>query len=50
VSGDDARPDNIVYDITSQPGQMPGVSTSGWGHPVCSGAATMIAAGLPAAE
>jgi len=27
--------DNIVYDITSQPGQMPGVSASGWGHPSC---------------
>ncbi len=47
VSGDAARPDNIVYDITSQPGQMPGVSTSGWGHPQCSAAATAIAATLP---
>jgi len=47
ISGDAARPDNIVYDITPQPGQMPGVSASGWGHPVCSAAATMIAAGLP---
>src|SRR5262245_32470231 len=28
VSGDAQRPDNIVYDITSQPGQMPGVSAS----------------------
>src|SRR5947207_9808428 len=34
VSGDPSRPDNIVYDITPQAGQMPGVSTSGWGHPV----------------
>jgi uncharacterized protein GlcG (DUF336 family) len=47
VSGDATRPDNIVYDITPQPGQMPGVSTSGWGHPACSAAATAIAAGLP---
>jgi uncharacterized protein GlcG (DUF336 family) len=46
VSGDASRPDNIVYDITPQPGQMPGVSASGWGHPVCSGAATAIAATL----
>ena len=46
ISGDAARPDNIVYDITSQPGQMPGVSASGWGHPACSDAATAIAAGL----
>jgi uncharacterized protein GlcG (DUF336 family) len=46
VSGDAGRPDNIVYDITPQGGQMPGVSTSGWGHPVCSAAATAIAAAL----
>ena len=47
VSPDAARPDNIVYDIVSQAGQMPGVSPSGWGHPACSAAATAIAAGLP---
>jgi len=47
VSGDAARPDNIVYDITSQAGQMSGVSAGGWGHPVCSADATTIAAGLP---
>jgi len=35
VSGDPARKDNIVFDITPQPGQMPGVSASGWGHPHC---------------
>jgi len=35
ISGDHHRPDNIVYDITPQPGQMPGVSASGWGHPLC---------------
>ena len=35
VSGDPTRPDNIVYDIIPQPGQMPGVSPSGWGHPTC---------------
>ena len=49
VSGDATRPDNIVYDITPQPGQMPGVSASGWGHPACSAAATAIAAALPTA-
>jgi uncharacterized protein GlcG (DUF336 family) len=48
VSGDAAREDNIVYDITPQAGQMPGVSAGGWGHPECSPAATAIAAGLPA--
>lgn len=47
VSGDPARPDNIVYDITSQLGQQEGVSESGWGHPACSASATGIAAGLP---
>jgi uncharacterized protein GlcG (DUF336 family) len=46
VSGDPARPDNIVYDITPQAGQMPGVSASGWGHAACSAAATTIAATL----
>jgi uncharacterized protein GlcG (DUF336 family) len=47
VSGDLARPDNIVYDITPAPGLMEGVSASGWGHPACSAAATTIAASLP---
>lgn len=47
VSGDSDRPDNIVYDITPQAGQQPGVSTSGWGHPACSAAATATAATLP---
>jgi uncharacterized protein GlcG (DUF336 family) len=48
VSGDAARPDNIVYDITPQGGQMPGVSAGGWGHAACSATATAIAATLPA--
>ncbi len=47
VGPDSSRPDNIVYDITSQPGQMPGVSASGWGHPACSPAATSLAGTLP---
>ena len=47
VSGDATRPDNIVYDITPQAGQMPGTSTGGWGHPACSAAATAVAAALP---
>ena len=47
VSGDAARPDNIVYDITPQAGQMSGVSASGWGHPACTPDATAIAAALP---
>ena len=48
VSGNASHPDNIVYDIIPQTGQMPGNSSSGWGHPVCSAAATAIAAALPA--
>jgi len=48
VSGDATRPDNIVYDITPQSGQMSGLSASGWGHPTCSSAATAVAATLPA--
>jgi uncharacterized protein GlcG (DUF336 family) len=47
VSGDAARPDNIVYDIVPQAGQMEGVSAGGWGHPKCSDAAAAVAAGLP---
>jgi len=47
VSGDPLRPDNIVYDITPQAGQMPGVSESGWGHPECSSDATTISKSLP---
>jgi uncharacterized protein GlcG (DUF336 family) len=27
--------DNIIYDITPQVGQMPGISTGGFGHPHC---------------
>jgi uncharacterized protein GlcG (DUF336 family) len=35
ASGSTVRPDNIVYDITPQGGQMPGISLGGWGHPDC---------------
>jgi len=47
VSGDTTRPDNIVYDIVVPAGHPAGVSASTWGHPVCSPAATSIAATLP---
>jgi len=50
VSPDHTRPDNIVYDITTAPGVMIGVSTSGWGHPVCSPAAETISQQLPETE
>ena len=29
------RKDNIIFDIAPQAGQMPGLSTSGFGHPSC---------------
>jgi uncharacterized protein GlcG (DUF336 family) len=35
VSGDAARPDNIVFDITSNPSGGTGVSAGGFGHPTC---------------
>ena len=47
VGPDATRPDNIVYDIVTSAGFPAGVSTSGWGHPTCSPAATSIAATLP---
>ncbi len=47
VGPDGSRPDNIVYDITTQPGFAIGVSASGWGHPACSAAATSISLTLP---
>ena len=50
VSGDPARPDNIVYDIVYQTGFPEGVSPSGWGHPACSAAATTVASNLPAVQ
>lgn len=50
VSGDPKRPDNIVYDIVTQPGFAIGVSASGWGHPACSPAATQISMTLPAVQ
>jgi hypothetical protein len=35
VSGDPARPDNIVFDITPNPDGGTGVSAGGCGHPTC---------------
>lgn len=48
VSGDPARPDNIVFDIANPTGFGIGVSAGGWGHPACSPAAVTIAGELPA--
>jgi Haem-degrading len=39
VSGDNARPDNIVYDITPNPSGGTGNSANGFGHPTCIGTA-----------
>jgi uncharacterized protein GlcG (DUF336 family) len=35
VSGDSARPDNIVYDIAPNPDGGTGISADGFGHPEC---------------
>jgi hypothetical protein len=35
VSGDTARPDNIVYDITPNQYGGTGISAGGFGHPKC---------------
>jgi hypothetical protein len=35
VSGDVGRPDNIIYDITSNPSGGTGISAGGFGHPKC---------------
>lgn len=35
VSGDPARPDNIIFDIVPNPNGGTGVSASGFGHPTC---------------
>jgi hypothetical protein len=37
----------VAYGGDPPPGQMPGVSANGWGHPVCSADAVTIAASLP---
>ena len=35
VSGDPARPDNIIFDITPNPQGGTGISAGGFGHPTC---------------
>ena len=35
VSGDTARPDNIIFDISSNPTGGTGISAGGFGHPTC---------------
>jgi uncharacterized protein GlcG (DUF336 family) len=35
VSGDPARPDNIIFDITPNPHGGTGMSAGGFGHPTC---------------
>lgn len=48
VSGDPARPDNIVFDITANPNGGTGNSAGGFGHPKCPN--TGDAGALPAVE
>jgi uncharacterized protein GlcG (DUF336 family) len=49
VSGDPMRPDNIIYDITSNPAGGTGISAGGFGHPKClnTGDQTMLPAVQP---
>jgi len=53
-AGDATHEDNIIFDITPQPEQMPGVSATGFGHPHCGpgtpAGETALAAGLPATQ
>lgn len=35
ISGDEMRPDNIVYDVAANPGGGTGTSAGGFGHPEC---------------
>jgi uncharacterized protein GlcG (DUF336 family) len=37
ATADPSRKDNIIFDITPQAGQMPGVSAGGFGHASCHG-------------
>ena len=52
--GDAMHPDNIIFDITPQAGQMPGVSATGFGHPHCgpgpAAGEIAIAAALPTTQ
>jgi len=49
VSGDPSRPDNIVFDILTNPDGGTGRSAGGFGHPTCinTGDQTLLPAGQP---
>jgi uncharacterized protein GlcG (DUF336 family) len=49
-AADADHPDNIIYDLSPQLGQMPGVSASGWGHPACFPADVAATGTLPATK
>ncbi len=48
VSGDPARPDNIIFDIAAKNSFSAGASAGGFGHPTCIN--TAAPAGLPAVQ
>ena len=50
VSGDAARPDNIIFDITPNANGGTGVSAGGYGHAKCDAGAPAAAAALPAVQ
>ena len=50
VSGDAARPDNIIFDIKDNPSGGTGISAGGFGHPMClntSGSSTLPCSAVP---
>jgi hypothetical protein len=48
VSGDNAHPDNIIYDVTANPNGGTGVSAGGFGHPKCINTGNQLS--LPAVQ
>jgi len=54
-AGDTTHPDNIIFDITANPGEGTGISKTGFGHPTClnsppSAGTPPVATGLPAVQ
>lgn len=50
VSGDAARPDNIVFDISPNPNGGTGISAGGFGHPQCIRSDVTPSTSLPAVQ
>jgi hypothetical protein len=50
LNGDASHPDNMILDITPNGAGGTGISASGYGHPVCQGAAGQLPPGSPGAN